>query len=402
VVQDVDRATGAVMEGKATVAIFQTGQNRTPASLRVFPTALVVEQRENIQLAAYAVDANGLLVPGTSIAWELLDSRAGSLTSLGRFSAGNRSGSFPDSIKASILNTYIQVILDVQIIDPLQRETQPFASISPQVVTVIPGQPVEFVATALDSRGRVITPLHVTWRLESSRAGTLSAGGRFVAADAPGIYDNLVRAHINAPDYEGGYSTRASATVIVTQPPTTDSGLGPALQPAIFPARVELSPGQSETFVIVGTDDAGLPLHNLKVQWRLASPELGQISANGRLTAGSAPGMYADAIVAEIEVPSPNGTTIKEARAALVVRGPLDRVEVRPGFAEVGRNGRFQFLAVAFDANGVSLPNVQFQWDMADSSAGSIDQRGLFTASGSPGSYNDAVRVKAVQLLEVE
>jgi hypothetical protein len=402
VVEAVDASTGVIVEGKATVVVLQAQQDRVPAALRVFPTEISVEQQGNIQLAAYAVDANGVLVPGTSIEWELLDPRVGSLTNLGRLSAGDRSGNFPGSIKVSIANTSIEVIIDVQIIDHLQRVTQPFVSVSPQVVTVIPGQSVQFVAAALDPRGQAISPLEVTWRLESSEAGALTEDGKFVAGDAPGIYENLIRAHINAPEYEGGFATRASATVIITEVPEPGPGSSPAIEPAIFPSRLELSPGQSESLVVVGTDQTGAPLSGLRVRWRLDSQGLGQVSATGRVTAGSLPGVYANAIIAEIELPTGQETEVIEARATLVVRGPLDRVEIRPGVAEVGRGGRVQFLAVAYDANGISLPNVQYQWEMLDSDAGSIDQRGLFTATGSPGPYDNAVRVKAVQFIELE
>ena len=102
------------------------------------------------------------------------------------------------------------------------------------------------------------------------------------AGDTPSTYDHLVNALITAPGYEGGYSTRVSATVVViNDAPRSPGGDRLLARTVIFPEQVVLSPGESTNLYLIGTDNSGQPMSNLNVNWSLMTPDLGQISRGG-------------------------------------------------------------------------------------------------------------------------
>ena len=81
----------------------------------------------------------------------------------------------------------------------------------------------------------------------------------------------------------------------------------------------------------------------------------------------------------------------------MIIRDKLDRVEITPQAATLAKGERIQFRAVAYDKNGILLPDVSFRWRAAGRDAGSIDSSGLFVANGDPGDYPEAIRVEALQ-----
>ena len=72
-------------------------------------------------------------------------------------------------------------------------------------------------------------------------------------------------------------------------------------------------------------------------------------------------------------------------------------VRIIPDGLTVPRGGIIVFTAVAEDAAGRFLADVDFRWRMRDPLAGTVSAGGLFTAGGVPGAYADVVEVTAVQ-----
>ena len=72
-------------------------------------------------------------------------------------------------------------------------------------------------------------------------------------------------------------------------------------------------------------------------------------------------------------------------------------VRAVPDGLTVPRGGIIVFTAVAEDAAGRFLADVDFRWRMRDPLAGTVSERGLFTAGSVSGVYTDVVEVTAVQ-----
>ena len=162
------------------------------------------------------------------------------------------------------------------------------------------------------------------------------------------------------------------------------------------PAHVVLSPGES-TRVSIISQNGDLRSSTANIRWSLDPPEVGEVSQFVNVTANDFPGQYEGAIRAEVTLETDEGPVTQEVSANLIIRGPLTRVEVVPPVATLPRGEKIGFRAVAYDENGILLPDAFFRWSIADPAAGKIDSSGLFTAEGRIGEYPGAVQVEAVQ-----
>ena len=92
--------------------------------------------------------------------------------------------------------------------------------------------------------------------------------------------------------------------------------------------------------------------------------------------------------------------TVEASADIQIVASAVSRVaSVRavPDGLTVPRGGIVVFTAVAEDAAGRFLADVDFRWRMRDPLAGTVSERGLFTAGSVSGVYTDVVEVTAVQ-----
>ena len=171
-------------------------------------------------------------------------------------------------------------------------------------------------------------------------------------------------------------------------------------QISIFPRRVVLSPGASTKLGIVGVDYYERFLSGFIVRWQLDA-QLGEILPSSVVIAGESPGIYPGAVRGHVTMETNGRVMTGEVSADLVIRGPLTAVTIEPTFATVSPGGWVQFEAKGRDANGTLLPEVNFRWSVVDERAGSIDAVGSFVASQQQGTYQDVVKVVAVQHLRL-
>jgi hypothetical protein len=80
-----------------------------------------------------------------------------------------------------------------------------------------------------------------------------------------------------------------------------------------------------------------------------------------------------------------------------VAERALDHVVITPEAAALPPGGEQLFTAVGYDAQGNPVPGLTFTWSVTIPEAGSIAQNGLFTASTTPGTFENAIRVEATQ-----
>ena len=57
------------------------------------------------------------------------------------------------------------------------------------------------------------------------------------------------------------------------------------------------------------------------------------------------------------------------------------------------------FSLTGWDENDIHLPGLVVLWSVSDESIGDIDAFGNFTASETPGLYQDAIRAEVIQTL---
>ncbi|MCS7207683.1 MAG: hypothetical protein NZ951_07120 [Dehalococcoidia bacterium] len=384
---------------EVSVTIVPAGRTRTPVKVQVAPRQVEVRPGQSLFLVAYPVDEAGIPVPGVPVEWEVLDSRAGTLTVAGKFTAGQEPGIYPQALRARAGQGLVSEAVTVRILDPVLAPPRVQVSVLPTVATVLPNETLLFRVLVLDETGQQLPVLSTQWEVLTPQAGQISPTGRFKAGSQVGNYPEAVRATVRYR-LEGREATATAigGVVVIAPPqPPRPADTTALARVVIVPQRVEVYPGEAVALAVVNLDGNGLPIAEVPVEWRLDTPEAGSITPYGKVTAGFTPGVYTDAIRALVRVPTAQGERVVEGRATLVVRGPLERLQVIPPTVTVLPGQRVQFLAEGYDAFGTFLPGLRLRWRLEDTRAGTITEDGLFRAGSIPGSYPDAVRVEATQ-----
>ena len=392
-----------IVQGTATVSVQEFQGELRPTNIRVFPETPDLEPGESVQLVALAVDPNGVAIPNVEFKWKMLEFRAGAISQDGRLTAGESMGDFASAIEVSVIPAdgdepgIISTNVNVRVVDPASVAQRFSATVLPQVISLAPEEEMRFTTLLLDRRGNQLSPVYSRWQVSDATAGIITRAGKFKAGAEPGIYPDAVHVSIGLPDVDD--LVTATATVIIVDLTSALSPEPAALKPrvAIFPDRVVLSPGESTRVSIIGLGGTVRSLSSANITWRLNPPEVGDVSQFVTVTAHDFPGVYEGAITAQVTLDTDDGPVIQDVSATLVIRGPLDSVEITPRVHTLAIGDRIQFRAVGYDENRVLLPDVSYQWNVVESTAGSIDENGVFTATGSPGKYAGAVEVLAVQ-----
>ena len=117
------------------------------------------------------------------------------------------------------------------------------------------------------------------------------ASGLFRATGAAGYYEDALLATAEQAIGDEIVSVKTAVDVTLT---------GSLTQVEVHPKVATISGGRTVHFRVTGTDENGLELQGLVVLWSVADKRMGTIDPFGNFTAGSAPGLYEDAILAEV------------------------------------------------------------------------------------------------------
>ncbi|MFN7135648.1 MAG: hypothetical protein ACK4N5_26485, partial [Myxococcales bacterium] len=302
-------------------------------------------------------DACNNTVP-VSPTWSV-DPAVGTITSSGQFTAGCTPGSHVNAISATQNGVTARASVTLTV------GTLSKVVVSPKTATIGAGATQQFTAAGADSCGNALS-ISPSWSVVNG-GGTINGSGLFTAAGAPGTYADTVRAVAN------GFSDTASVTLT-----------GGAL------ARIEISPangsfpaGAAQTFTAVGRDASNNPVAITPV-WSATNGTIDP--ASGAWTAGTTAGSFADAI-------SATANNVTGRTSVTITPGPVASVSVTPASVEIAPGGVVRFTAQPKDAFG-NASSAPVTWT-ATAAAGTIDAGGSFTASGSVGSYANAVTATA-------
>ena len=376
--------TPGLVRATVSVTVEDLGRQRKPAAVRIFPLTAEVEPRETLRLFALAVDPNGVAIPNIKFKWEMLEPLAGSISQDARLTASSNIGRFPGAVRVTLLpdgqrvEEPINAVLDVRVVDPTSFNRRNTAAVLPQVISIRPGEGMRYTSLVLDRNGNQLNPRQTRWEILDERAGSIASDGRFRAGEEPGIYADAIRASMDMPGVEEPVQALGTI-VIVDVSPLALEGIATPSRVAIFPEVLVLSPGESATASIIGLRQGSAAANIL---WSLTPPNVGEVSQFVIVTANDLPGVYEDAIHAEVTQETESGPVTVTVSATLIIRDTLNTVEITPKVAATASGQRILFRAVAYDDNGVVLPDVFFRWSVADPSVGTIDVNGAFTAKG--------------------
>lgn len=167
-----------------------------------------------------------------------------------------------------------------------------------------------------------------------------------------------------------------------------------------FPETIEVETTESLQLLALAVDANGVAIPGMEFEWEMLEPLAGSISRQNRLAASSNVGTFQDAI----------GVTLVEARGAgeqpisasldIKVLDPVSlanriSASVLPRVISLKPGEQIRFSTLLLDKRGNQITPVEPSWQVLDEKAGTIDQRGRFTAAERPNIYTDVVRVTA-------
>lgn len=344
------------------------------ASIMIAPAEANVGPEGKQAFTAEARDSFGNIIPDAKFAFKS-NEMAGRVDPSGAFVAGRKAGSFDGavSVEATQGNTTKSASARVTInTGPLDH-----VLVTPSKTELAIGKTQDFTAAPMDAFDNPVAGAQVSWTVDGA-AGTIEAG-KLTAGSLARTFERGVTATARI----GTLSTSGSASVTV-KPDPLDS---------ITVQDVRVAAGATQQLRAEAKDRHGNQLSDVQVAWSVLSQNAGVTTAGGMLTAGLVARTFPNVIQAKVT----QGDIAKTASAQVViVPGPLAQVVVGPGQIDLGIGMTQQFVAVSADQYGNRISGLSFTWSV-ESGGGSIDSKGLFTASNTPGAYGKTVKAAVRQ-----
>ncbi|HLC23505.1 MAG TPA: trypsin-like peptidase domain-containing protein, partial [Dehalococcoidia bacterium] len=337
------------------------------------PATVQIVVGKTQDIAATPVDAYDNPVSGAQLNWSA-DKAAGVIDN-GKLTAATKAGSFPNSVtvtgssgSASGKGT-ASVTLVAGPLDHVQ--------VSPAKADLNIGKSQDFTATPVDVYDNPVSGAQVTWIIDQA-AGSAD-GGRLTAGTQAGTYVTAMTAKATSSSLTGTGS--ASVTV---KPDPLDSV-------TVTPAQVQA--GGTAQLKAVAKDKYGNQVSDVQLVWSVTDDNAGSVTGAGALTAGQVARQFPSSVQAK----ATQGDIVKTVSAQITITpGPLAQVVVGPGQVELGMGMTQQFVAVGADQYGNRISGLSLTWSV-ESGGGTIDSKGLFTASATTGTYNKTVKAESKQ-----
>ncbi|MHB8734208.1 MAG: beta strand repeat-containing protein [Terriglobales bacterium] len=223
-------------------------------------------------------------------------------------------------------------------------------SISPSTAALNAGKTQQFSAAAVDTTGKPMTGVSVTWTSSDTTIVTVDGNGLATAKAA------------------GTASVSASVGTISSNKATVTAS-DPVATIAVSPASGTVLAGQTQQFTATAKGATGNTLTGLTYTWTSSNPAVLKIDANGLatgITAGTA------------TVTATSGAVTSNS-ATITGLDPVATIAIAPTSATVGVGLTQQFTATAKGATGNLLSGLTLTWASSNTAALTIDANGLAT-----------------------
>lgn len=157
------------------------------------------------------------------------------------------------------------------------------------------------------------------------------------------------------------------------------------------PTNAELSIGETQTFTAIAYDTDGNEISEIEITWEITE-DLGSISDDGVLTAGTKAGTYGEGVKA---IATLDGDSVEVFASVTVNAGPPDSIAISAVEIAAGETQQLE-VAVA-DEYGNPVGDLEGAWTLLDENAGMLTESGLLTAGEVAGGFTDVVQVEVEQ-----
>ncbi len=224
--------------------------------------------------------------------------------------------------------------------------------VSPSIATLNAGGTQRFTATV---KGTSNT--EVDWKVKEANGGSISSSGEYTAPATAGTFTVIATSRI-APAVSG------SATITVKG--------GEAISVTVSPGTATVGLGGFQTFTasVSGSE-------NTAVNWSVTEAGGGTITAAGLYTAPNTAGTFT--VVATSAADSSKSASAK----VTVTTAQIVSIAISPTTVTVGKGSTYPFVAMV---SGTA--NTAVTWSVVETTGGSIDASGLYTAPGAAGTFH--------------
>jgi hypothetical protein len=263
-------------------------------------------------------------------------------------------------------------------------------------ITVSPNNPSvsvsgnqTYTAQGLDSANNAISGLSYIWSCTNANAGTINSSGVFTAGTAAGSYPNVIQA------ISGGKTGTASVTVAAR----TATSLAFTTQPGTS----NTAAAALGTQPVVTIEDAGGNVVNTANASVILSITAGT-GTTGAVLSGMATVAAVNGVAAfsglSINLAGTGytltatsaGLTNAISNALAVSAGALDHITISPTNPSVSGSGNQTYTAQGLDSANNAISGLSYIWSCTNSTAGTINSSGVFTAGTAAGSYPNVIQ----------
>ena len=342
-------------------------------AIHINPSVVVVSPGTQVQLDAYFSDIQGNRIDiESNVEWSInVPSSNLVVDSSGQLEAPCRvsPGYYGDVVSVSAIPdgsaTPLNGIADVEVIS---GETTSVAFEQDRLEVTVTGR-VRFAAYGTDLCGYRTND--VPRYSVISGSGSIGADGNYTAGTVTG--EVIVEASID--------TETSQATAIVTP--------GPAVALHVDPEDIDVTVGERQEFTVQAEDEFGNLWTPSTPTWEVVTPDegeeaVGTVDQQGDLRANTVAGRYDDSLKVSFQN--------QEAFASIILTPDSpDQIVITPAEPTLVPNQSLAFNALIQDIYGNEIRDVEATFEVNLSEAGSITERGVFTASTQVGDYDGAV-----------
>jgi dipeptidyl aminopeptidase/acylaminoacyl peptidase len=293
-------------------------------------------------------------------------------------------GRYPDAITATatLADTTVSGNIDISIVPG------PFAAVEvmPSNLQLDAGETVVVQAQATDEYGNVLSGVSLTYSADPL-AGAIGQDGLFAAVTSTGAFEEGIEV---VGDLDGSVR-RAVVPVHLSAGPLND---------VVVELTSAVAGNPAHTLAATAIDQFGNPIPGdsgeaATVEFSFALPEGAGELAGSSLAVSTVAAFYAEGLVViATQQDREQGTVTRAVRVDFeVVAGPVESVAIFPDRPTIQAGGLSIFVLTGLDEYGNHITGLEAKFSMDDQAAGTIEPKGLFTASNTAGTYERAVKV---------
>jgi PGF-pre-PGF domain-containing protein len=338
-------ATADEVSGTATVTVTAGGPAEPVATrIEVAPLTTAATVNETVNFSAMVYDQFDAELPEAAVEWTSSNETIGTIDANGTFTA---LAAGITTVTATAGDAFASAVVTVSAEEPVLESIR----ITPPEATLAIGDTQQFMMTARDQDGAVMTGINVEWTSSDETVGTIDADGVFTAL-AEGTADVTATAE----------NVTATATITVNDEEPALASI------AVAPSAITLGSGETATFIATALDQFGTDMADVEIDWTSSDETVGTIDADGVFSA------VADGMTT-ITATAGNITGTAEVTVTTASSG----VAVSPSAITLDIGASQQFTATVYDLEGNVTTGAEVTWESSDEAVGTIDVDGLFS-----------------------